>query len=63
MRLIDIGANRVRGLFTYDQGDIFIQRDMFAVTGATKSNLYLSYSRLDYIDNKLYFVTDRIEVN
>ena len=64
LRFVDVDRDRVRGLFTYDQGDIFVQRDMYAYASSSSStNLYMAYSRLDYITNELYFAIDRVSVN
>ena len=64
VRFINVIDNKVHGLFTYDLGDIFQQRDIFVIKQAAGTwHTYMAYPRYSYEAEKLYVVVDRVTVD
>ena len=67
IRFINVAKNQVHGLYTFDLGDRFLQRDIFvakhATVAQTQWNTYMAYPKYDLTRESLFILVDRITVD
>ena len=67
VRFINVAKNQVHGLYTFDMGDRFLQRDIYVAKNAasdqTQWNTYMAYPQYDYQRETLFILIDRVTVD